>query len=101
MCLPARNPYDRQMLAEQVTVHARSKGLVQVLVDDDRWMVHTHVGAGGARCIQCDRWSTSLCYSENHKGAYCVRCAVGNTTQRPEPVPMWQDSLVHSARLQP
>lgn len=78
ICLPARSPYDRQLLAEQVTTQSRSKGMVQVLLDDDRWMVHTHIGSGPVHCVQCGRRSSSVCYSESHSGAFCVACAVGH-----------------------
>lgn len=87
MCLPARNPYDRQMLAEQVTSRARAMGMVQVLLDDDRWMVHTRIGSGGAHCARCGRWSTSVCHSDSHDGTYCVVCAVGNSRNPLAPVP--------------
>jgi hypothetical protein len=39
MVLPARNPYDRQMLLEYVVNRAHARERVQVLVDDLRWMV--------------------------------------------------------------
>lgn len=34
--LPARSPYDRQMLVEHVTDRVRCKGHLQVLTDDER-----------------------------------------------------------------
>jgi|JRYF01.1.fsa_nt_gb hypothetical protein len=85
ICVPARSPYDRQLLAEQVMSQCRSKGTVQVLLDDDRWMVHTHIGAGPVYCVQCGRRSNSVCYSESHNGTFCVACAVGEQTKATPP----------------
>lgn len=78
LCLPARSPYDRQVLVDEVKAHARTKGLVQILVDDDRWLVHAQRGRTGVQCSRCGGWADSACYSYEHGEApHCVGCAIG------------------------
>lgn len=78
LCLPARSPYDRQVLVEEVKAHARTKGVVQILVDNDRWLVHAQRGRTGMRCACCNGWADSACYSHAHGEApFCVKCAMG------------------------
>jgi hypothetical protein len=80
MFLPARNPYDRQMLAEHVGERARAKGQVQVLMGDQRWMVRRACGAAAVRCALCGMGSTTACYSKVRACedvCYCVACALG------------------------
>jgi len=79
--LPARTPYDRQVLMEHVTNRVRSNGLVQVLVDDQRWMVHFRRGALAAWCASCGACLDSACRSTTSAGiAYCMACAFGGST---------------------
>ncbi len=76
--LPARNPYDRQLLVEHVLSRVRAKGRVQVLVNDERWMVHLHRGPS-AGCLSCGYFGDSACYSAvRNGGPYCVKCAFGD-----------------------
>ncbi len=76
--LPARSPYDRQVLIEHVTHRVHTQGRVQVLVDDGRWMVHAHRGAA-IGCARCGHVGDSVCYSDaTGEVAYCVRCALGD-----------------------
>ena len=83
--LPARSPYDRQMLVEHVNDRVRIKGQVQVLVDDRRWMVHLRRGSLAACCASCGDPADSACYATGHgDAAYCVHCAFGDDMQ---PVP--------------
>ncbi len=77
--LPARSPYDRQLLAEHVVHRVRAKGQVQVLVDDRRWMVCLNRSASTAGCMGCGGGLQSACYSSAGGDlAYCVRCAFGS-----------------------
>ena len=77
--LPARNPYDRQMLAEHVLSRVRAKGQVQVLVDDQRWMVQQRSGPRSFCCAQCGYAVHSACYLASGNGSpYCVTCAFGD-----------------------
>ena len=72
--LPARNPYDRQVLVEHVADHVRSKGEVQVALDDRCWSVC--MTDTGTSCSSCGRSLHSVCHSPaSGLAAYCVRCA--------------------------
>jgi hypothetical protein len=76
MFLPARSPYDRQVLAEHVVSRVRANGQVQVLIDDQRWMVHQRRSARSACCSQCGYGVDSACYLVSASGSlYCVTCA--------------------------
>lgn len=76
--LPARNPYDRQVLVEHVVDRVRKKGRVQVLVDDQRWMVHLDRNPGALACARCADSLGAACYAAGSGGAaYCVECAFG------------------------
>jgi hypothetical protein len=75
--LPARNPYDREILVEHVADRVRSKGELQVALDDHCWSVC--MSDVGASCASCGAALDSACYSvANGLAAYCVRCAFGH-----------------------
>jgi hypothetical protein len=79
--LPARSPYDRQMLVEHIAARVRSRGHVQVLLDEQRWMVHLNRGAARACCSSCGEAVDCTC----HRGVdssigYCLACALGPAT---------------------
>ena len=79
MFLPARTPYERQMLIEHVVDRARTRGQVQVLVDEQRWLVHAKRGRLSVCCERCSSAVEAACYSQGSgNDAYCVRCALGN-----------------------
>ncbi|MFI5365153.1 MAG: hypothetical protein ACHQ4J_05975 [Candidatus Binatia bacterium] len=76
--MPARSPYDRQMLIEHIADRVRSKGQVQVLIDNQRWMVHLNRGPSADCCEGCGYTRDPACYSPTiGDGAYCVKCAFG------------------------
>jgi hypothetical protein len=77
MFLPARTPYDRQTLVEHVKDRARTKGQVQVLADDRRWLVRFH-DAVEAVCTACGHPSESSCKSGASGSEVCVTCAFGD-----------------------
>jgi hypothetical protein len=86
MFLPARNPYDRQMLLEHIVDRAQAKERVQVLVDDLRWMVHLRRGPATAHCSACGGALNSACYSTAEDGeAHCLGCAFGDHLAQVEP----------------
>jgi late competence protein required for DNA uptake (superfamily II DNA/RNA helicase) len=86
MFLPARSPYDRQILVEHIADRVRSKGHVQVLLDEQRWMVHLNRGAGRTCCSHCGDTGDSACYRTPEDGvAYCLTCALG-TVSKPTPL---------------
>ena len=76
--LPARSPYDRQILIEYVTDRVRAAAEVQVLLDGQRWLVQLHRGRPAACCTCCGSAARPTCYaSANGQAAYCVNCAFG------------------------
>ena len=78
MFLPARNPYDRQILAEHVGERVRAKGQVQVLMGDRRWIVGRTGEATAVRCALCGMGSATACYSRGCEDIRCcVACALG------------------------
>ena len=86
MFLPARNPYDRQMLAEHVGDRVGAKGHVQVLMGEQRWIVRRTCGATAVRCARCGMGSTTACYSRGCEDiCYCVACALGNDLESVQP----------------
>ncbi|MBI3782146.1 MAG: hypothetical protein HY270_01975 [Deltaproteobacteria bacterium] len=88
LCLPARSPYDRQLLAEQVVYCTRTKGMVQVLVNDDRWLVHLPTGPRGG-CVECgQRMDTAWHAPALGDVAYCSRCALDDRNQRQRRAPV-------------
>lgn len=82
--LPARNPYDRQLLVEHVSERVRAKGEVQVLMDDQLWLVHRNRGPAGPPCVRCGMAVAAACYSRGcGQVCYCVACAFGNDVEEP------------------
>jgi len=76
--VPARNPYDRQLLVEHVAERARAKGNVQVTVDDRCWSVYLNRAAMTAWCSACGRSLEATCSSSVHDGpTFCLNCAFG------------------------
>jgi hypothetical protein len=71
--IPARTPYDRQMLVEHVADRTRSSGQVQVLVDDERWTVRR---CGAVNCESCGLSGKLACRSAGDDAKmYCLQCA--------------------------
>jgi hypothetical protein len=80
--LPARNPYDRQMLMEHIADRVRMKGQVQVLLDNQRWIVHRRRGPLSVCCAGCGESVDSACYSSaSGDVGFCVRCAFGDIVE--------------------
>lgn len=76
--VPARSPYDRQILVEHVADRVRAQGHVQVLVDDQRWLVRLSRGPSVDCCCSCGYSLDAACYSTAGGAAvYCVECAFG------------------------
>lgn len=76
--LPARNPYDREMLVEHVSERVRSRGAVQVALDDRHWSVCRSHATSGTCCSGCGHSLDWTCYASAKDGiAYCVKCAFG------------------------
>jgi len=79
--VPARSPYDRQLLADHVLDRVRVKGNVQVLVDGQRWLVQLLRDSNMTGCRRCGSAVDLVCCRLAHRAArYCVACAF--TTDR-------------------
>lgn len=80
--LPARDPYDRQTLIDHVNERVRAKGRVQVLIDNDRWVVQRNSSPAESVCTLCGQPADTACFSSGGYGApCCVRCALGRATR--------------------
>lgn len=74
--LPARSPYDRQLLAEHVRERVRTKGQVQVLMGDQLWMMYRNRGSS-TRCARCGVAAPIAChFSGSGNACFCVVCAL-------------------------
>jgi hypothetical protein len=80
--LPARDPYDRQTLIEHVTHRLRSKGHVQVLLDNHRWIVHRSSTSVPTTCVACGQAADAACYSSTLTSPpHCLDCALSGRTR--------------------
>jgi hypothetical protein len=70
--LPARTPYDRQILVEYVTDGVRTAAPLQVLLNDRRWMVWRSESL--MSCIRCGGSQPSYA-TDNGRTPYCLPCA--------------------------
>ena len=74
--IPARSPYDREVLVEHILDRVRMKGNVQVLVDNRRWLVNLLEARCATGCSSCGSNMTSVCSDTAVDGVvYCVPCA--------------------------
>lgn len=81
--LPARNPYDRQLLAEHLAHRVRASRKAQVLVNDQRWMVYANLDRDAVRCSVCGSLSDVACYTPSTDGvSFCVTCAFSEHSER-------------------
>jgi len=86
--LPARNPSDRQSLIADVALRARMNDLVQVLIDDQRWIVRALHEQCVAGCSRCGLALQPACYSAaDERAAYCVTCVFARETKPTPPAP--------------
>ena len=78
--VPARSPYDRQLLVENVRDCLRLRARVQVLVSNECWLVcRAH---GGGHCTACGGGTRENCYRAGVAEALCVLCAFGGRSRR-------------------
>lgn len=97
--LPARNPYDRQILSEHAVQRARAHGRVQVLVDDERWTICLKLDPSVLRCGSCDSPLELVCLgSRTPNTPRCVRCAL---MDGPKAAPRSAEHTRTLARRQP
>jgi hypothetical protein len=83
MFLPARNPYDREVLIEYVAHYAGLGSEVQILVDDQRWLVQPRRGQFALSCVGCGSIAEPPCCAADGGAVCCIKCALGGH----EPVP--------------
>jgi hypothetical protein len=80
--LPARSPYDRQVLAEHVRERVRANGRVQVLMGEHLWMMHRNRGTT-TYCARCGVAAGIAChFSGSGEACYCVACALEEGVDR-------------------
>jgi len=74
--IPARTPYDRQMLVEHIAARVRSRGEIRVTVDARSWLVRLNRAPLSQHCAHCGQPLRAACYAAGLDGpAYCVSCA--------------------------
>ena len=73
--LPARTPYDRQILTEYVAAFTRTKGEVQVLIDRQRWLISGTFDAP-VSCERCGFSTPQACTRPPHTSVLCLTCAL-------------------------
>lgn len=82
--LPARTPYDLQILAEHVADGARTNGQAQVLINDQRWTACVGLIPPLPGCAACGNSLNVACCSNGPEGLlYCVKCAFEHSGRRP------------------
>ena len=78
--LPDHGPGDRHTIMEYVERLVTSKRKVQILLDNQRWLVQS---SEHTCCASCDLATKTACREANEDGElYCLRCALSST--RPE-----------------
>jgi hypothetical protein len=88
--LSVRGPYDRELLIEHVAHRVRAKGRVQVLIDDQRWLIDPVIGQRSGACAGCGHSVDAVCSTPDAGVAYCVRCAFAPPV---EPAPAGDEQL--------
>ena len=73
--LPARNAHDWRVLIGEVAEHLRAAGQVQILVNDQRWMVRQRHGAVALCCTRCGgAVDAAQLSSADDTTVYCHAC---------------------------
>ena len=78
MFLPARSACDRQHLIESVMHTAAQHGQVQILVDDQRWLVQPGRARRIPSCAGCGAIAEPPCHAADGGAVRCVTCALGS-----------------------
>ena len=78
LLLPARDPYERELLVEHVVDRARRMGAVRVVVHGRAWNVKLTSDGFTCGCARCSRaLEATWCATAPGGDPYCVRCAFG------------------------
>ena len=77
IALPDRNPSDHDNLVREVKTRTQDNGLVQILLEDQRWLVHARHGHPDD-CARCRLALNLACYPADDEKAppVCVDCAL-------------------------
>ena len=86
--LPTRNPADRQRLGNAIVTGAHLNGVVQVIVNEQRWLVRPIPNRGAVDCSRCGAALDTACSgADEHALAHCVDCIfVRNPAPPPPPL---------------
>ena len=79
--LPAREPYDRELLVEHVAERVRRKGVVCVAVHGRTYSVHRIDDTVTAACTRCRRPLKGSCATTLGDALQCLRCAFVGSPQ--------------------
>ena len=80
LIVPARTPYDRQLLKEHVLASVQQRRKIRLAVSGKTWLIVQADGECAALCTVCQRpINHAVCYEHAAGGApsYCVACALG------------------------
>lgn len=73
MILPAKSPYDLELVIEHVDLYAKRHGRVHLELNRRDWLVTMRNGELPGVCTACDQRLDSLTYA-NGVGRLCGRC---------------------------
>lgn len=77
LVLPARTPYERELLREHVLSYARHKEQMQLAVDRRTWVIDRPSANRPFVCDRCQRQLTAAAlHTPQSRAFYCVACAL-------------------------
>ncbi len=78
LLLPARDPYERELLVEHVLARARQNGTVRVAFHGRAWSVQLTPDTFTDSCARCGRVLQATWYATGLGGnPHCIQCAFG------------------------
>ncbi len=77
LIVPARTPYDRQLLQEHVLASVHHRQLLRINIGPDGWAVKRAKPRHPIVCGLCDRRIThAVCHEVGSPVPFCVACAL-------------------------
>jgi hypothetical protein len=77
LVLPARTPYERELLREHVLSYARDKNPLQLTVGRTTWVIDRPSANRPVVCERCQRQLTAAAlHTPQSSECYCVACAL-------------------------
>jgi hypothetical protein len=73
LILPAKSPYEIELVIEHVGLHAKRHGRVRLELNRRDWLVTVCNGGPPGRCTGCAQRIETLTYA-NGSGQLCARC---------------------------